>query len=104
MFTIQNNSHCKAYNIGLKVYNNYLILLLTTYEDYLIFLLNTILSRRGRGLYFFGIDSHVFRPIITAFCFPVPKRERKRIFGLSSSFSKSQVSFIKRWFNVTYLS
>ena len=38
---------------------------------YLIFLLNIMLSRSGRGLYFFGMDSHVFRPIITAFCFPL---------------------------------
>lgn len=38
---------------------------------YLMLLLNRILSLCGRGLYFAGKDSHVFRPMITAFCLPI---------------------------------
>ena len=41
---------------------------------YLSFLLNTILSLSGRGLYFSGMDSHVLRPMITAFCFPIAEK------------------------------
>lgn len=37
---------------------------------YLKVLLNKMFILWGRGLYLAGMDSHVLRPMITAFCFP----------------------------------